>query len=236
MSFRTLAIVIGLLVVSTATLVVGSPQKAPSSACEMKSAVLCAELPSSGFALQDALSPSDNNPSVWRRQVVYDFPFLVLYGLLLAGAGALRSTASPYRRLRATMIGSIALGSLMDAVENAGLLVAIGNVERSEPLSDGLAQFINIAAQSKFLLLCFGCALALSFFPLDKDPAASRRGRFQITLVACICGLALVGPFQVRFYEYALVGIVLTCLIFTIWIAANLLRRKSPDVATAPTA
>lgn len=223
-----------LLVVNFGLLLWTSPTKPDALECIFASPILCAEMPTDGENLRAFLAAETTPIETWRWQVILDFPFLVLYGLLLALGAWFRGRAHPSEWLRKTAVGLVALGASADVAENTGLLLAIAKVSNQLPVGDGLAAFIRICALTKFSLLCAGAALGCAFFLLDKQRAPVR-GRFQATFAICLCGLILVAPFDLRFVEYAFVGIVFACLIFFIYALAHVVKSRSgaPDAPDA---
>lgn len=222
-----------LLVVNMGLLAWTSPSLPKSLECVFTSPILCAELPTNGAALRGFLAAEKTPLETWWWQVVLDYPFLVLYGLLLALGGWFRGRQHPKAGLRKGVVLLIALGATADVLENTGLLLAIANVADGLAIDDSLAAFIRTCAVAKFSLLCAGAALGCAFFLLDKQDAPVR-GRFQATFAICLCGLVLVAPFDIRFLEYAFVGIVFACLIFFIYALAHVVKgRIEPSDATS---
>ncbi len=199
------------------------------------SPILCAEMPPTGKALSDFIGAPINSISLWRWQIIVDYPFFVLYGLMFALGGWFRSRNHSNLTLRKTAVVLIVIGSCMDGVENTGLLLAIAKSEAQLPIGDGLAALIRLSAVTKFALLSAGCALGCAFFLLEKRKDRPVRGRFQATFAICLCGLMLVAPFDIRFVEYAFVGILFSGLIFLIYTVHYLVtNRETAEDASAP--
>ena len=107
----------------------------------------------------------DSGRDAARTSLYVDYPYLIFYGLFLAGAcvvvgarGAERGMAALPRAARILAIGAL-VGAACDAVENAALLrVLAGHVDQPWP---GIAFGFAVA---KFALTCAAAVFAVAGF------------------------------------------------------------------------
>ncbi len=191
--------------------------------CVFQTAILCAELPHDGAELEAVLSDPVNPLARWERQIHLDMPYLFLYFAILA-LTALRDGERGGRDLAKLAAVLLAVGALMDAVENTGILSAIADVEGSRAVSDGTAAWVRMASYTKFVLLSAGSAIGLGFAFRDAPWLA----RLPLGLGIVACALVLAALVWPAFVEVGALGIAVACL--TAWIRSVVAwwRGRSP--------
>ena len=212
--------ILGLVLLANAiALTVPSMQPVTSCACDYRMPVLCAELPPDGEALACVLDDAANERETWRRQILLDLPFLVLYGLLIAAGGGRLVEG---RRLRLALAAFAALGAALDACENFGILHALSSLD-APGVGDGLARWVRVCATAKFTCLSVACALACSG-ALRAGAAWSTRVGLGVPLALALVGVC--SPLGGWAIEVALLGIFATCL--ALWVSAMHAAFRGP--------
>ncbi len=203
------------------------PQTSPP--CAFATPILCAELPVSGAHHAQVFNLEDNDPGVWRRVIVLDFPFLVLYPtLLILGALALqRHRDEPAPRLIWWSVALSVIGAgALDAIENLAMLDALAMVEAGGAPTDGLAARATLAATLKFSSLGVAGLLYLVLLP---GAAMSRQAMIAWAVSCLVAAVAIIGPVVSPAFEVGMLGVALLCTgaVLSAWYRLRIAERAA---------
>ena len=192
-----LGLVVIAIVMTLAKIELGEVQPA----CTYATKILCLELAVSGEQLNQVIH-GPTSVALWRFHLGIDFPYLVFYATVFAGAFF---RAGRGGRLAASLI---IVAALLDAVENITLLLAVGG-----EVTDAHALWARTAAHGKFLLLAISVSFGMILLGRESRQLPAK---LAFWLCGLLCAVGWVGPESAVALEVGGAGLALASVVLTL--------------------